>query len=110
MWTNKLPAASTAIALLLLPSTNAWNLTTYSDSSCEDYSGTADGTGNAACAATPGEHRSFEIHDMGDCVFTVYNSVADCNSGNSVQFYDSSDEDTCIPPDFLWDGYNILGC
>lgn len=101
------------IALLLLQgsqSVHSWNFTTYADAGCADYSGSDSGTGNIACTATPGEHRSFEVHDMGDCVLTLYNSVADCNSGNSVQFYDASNEDQCIPPDFLWDGFNILGC
>lgn len=95
--------------MLLTAQVNAWTFTVYPDSECESTaSGSPSGTDDSGCTATPANHRSFEIDDMGSCELYLFADEDDCDDGEAQQFYDATDEDECIPPDFTWDYYYVI--
>lgn len=89
----------------------AWDFVVYADGECETTpSAHYSGDDNQLCTENPTSHRGFEISDMGNCVLTLYETEDDCNTLNWQQEYDAMNEDTCIPPQFVWDWYEISDC
>jgi hypothetical protein len=98
--------------LLTAAAANAWEFIVYPDSECESTSsGVVSGGGNTECALTPQNHRSLEIHNLGNCVLYLYSSFDDCvNQYEPEEAYDNGEEDECIAPNFIWDAYEVGSC
>jgi hypothetical protein len=61
--------------------------------------------------ATPKNHRSFEISNMGNCVLYFFETLDDCELDEDfIMMYDAMDQNLCIPPRFAWGAFQVLGC
>jgi hypothetical protein len=110
MFPNLKKLGPLSLLLLALPATKAWNFVVFPDSECETDppSGAPSGTGDTdGCQDTPANHKSFEISNMGSCELYLFAMDDDCENGDAQQFYDATNEDVCIPPDFQWDSYFV---
>ena len=108
IWNSKifLPAL-----MMFRTAARAWNFVVYSDSVCETSpSANYSGDGNQGCTDNPTAHRGFEIYDMKNCLIQLYATQEDCDTLNWQQEYGAGNEETCIPPDFVWDYYEISDC
>jgi hypothetical protein len=45
---------------------------------------------------------------MGTCELYLHATAADCDAGESEQFYDATNEDVDIRPMFQWDSFSVL--
>lgn len=106
MFQHKLAPAA---LLLLAKACSAWDFVVYPDSGCNTNppSGHESGSGARDCTAVPANHRSFEMTSFGNYRLYFYSSQDNCDNDEWEQFYDNTNQDTCIPPQYTWDYYVV---
>lgn len=89
---------------------NAWVFTVYGDSECETTpSGSHSSDDNQGCTQLTESRRGFELDDMDYCVLTLYSSE-DCDDESLENFYDATNQNQCIPPNYEWHSFDVFGC
>lgn len=110
---SKFGHASLTLGLSLLALSNlssAWTLEIFADSTCDGTPTAApSGDGDADCAELTTSRRSFELSDVGNCIFTFYSST-DCADDTDENYYDAGEQGVCVPPDYTWSSFDVTGC
>lgn len=102
-----LPTLFATSILLLSPVVQSWNFEIF-DQDCTTSTDVETGTTDVECTDTPNPHECFQISNMGNCELYLHDTADDCEAGESEQFYDATNEDVCICPDFSWNSYSVL--
>jgi hypothetical protein len=104
----KLTTTFSALLLLVAPAlVSAWDFEIF-DGDCTTSTDLETGDGDKECEDTPNPHECFRISNMGNCELYLHATADDCEDGESEQFYDASNEDTDIRPDFNWNSWSVL--
>ena len=98
---------ATALLILAPALVDAWSFEIF-DGDCVTSTDLETGDGDKECQTTPNPHECFRISNMGNCELYLHATVADCEAGESEQFYDAGNEDVDIPPMFQWDSWSVL--
>ena len=101
-----LPTVFATSLVVLIPLVRGWDFEIF-DQDCVTSTDLETGANDVTCETTANPHDCFQISNMGTCELYLHSSVDSCEDGESEQFYDNTNEDECICPDFSWDSYSV---
>ncbi|KAJ5232298.1 hypothetical protein N7468_005254 [Penicillium chermesinum] len=103
MMSSKFGHASLTLSVYLLTLSNlsrAWELEIFADVTQQLP---PNGNGDVGCAELTTLRRSFELNDVGSCIFTTVQMIP-------TNSYDAGEQEECILPDYTWSSSDATGC
>lgn len=96
----------TTSLLCLSTAVTGWDFEVF-DEGCVTSTDSYTGTTDELCEDPPNPHQCFRISNMGNCELYLHATADDCDDGESEQFYDNTNEDVDISPEFQWDSWSV---